>query len=572
MDMRTYLRNVFSFIKPYWKKIVISLMSALLVSGVPGSTAVLVKPVIDKVLAEKNLYLLKLSALGIFALYLIKGIAKFLHSYLMASVAYSIGRDMRNSIYSKLLKMSFSTIEKRASGEVSAYIMSDISNLERALPSLVLIVREPFTIFGLLLAAFFMNWKLSLFAIVVLPFGFLPVVKFTHLLKHYGMIIQSAIGKLNSFVNEAVWGMKVIKSFKKEGEVEKRFRSESDVVLRTLLRYSRLQEALSPLMEILGAIGVALVLLYGGLEVIKGNATTGSFLAFLTACGLMYDPFKRFNYAMGTIQHSVASFERISSFMKEMEEEKGGKKEFIYVKDSIEFKEIKFSYESEDILKGVTFKVKAGEKVAVVGKSGVGKTTLLSLLPRFYRETGGKIFLDGIDINEFSISSLRERIAIITQDTFLFNDTLRNNITMWDEYSEEKVMEVVERAGIKEIVERSEGGLNMEVGERGENLSGGERQRVAIARVMLRSPTIVIFDEATASLDSETEKKIQMATEELLKGRTTFIIAHRLSTVKSADRIVVLKDGVVVEEGTHNELIERKGEYWKIYREQFENI
>lgn len=569
--MKVYLKGIFELLRPYRWRILLSVLSALFVSGVPGSTAVLVKPVIDRVLVERNIYLLKLTAFGIFALYLVKGVAKFLHSYLMASVAYLVGRDLRNSVYSKLLRISFSAMEKRGSGEVGAYIMSDVSNLERAIPSLVLMVREPFTILGLLIAAIFMNWKLSLFAIFVLPFGFLPLVKFMNLLKRYGTIIQSALGRLNSSVNEAVGGMKVIKSFRKERDVEERFFSESETVLMTLLKYSLLQESLSPLMEVLGAVGVALVLLYGGLEVIRGNATPGSFLAFITACGLMYEPFKRFNYALGTIQHSVASFERINAFMGEIEEPQGGVRKFEGLKNEIEFQNVKFSYDSEEILRGVSFKVRAGERVAIVGRSGVGKTTLLSLLPRFYRESGGRILLDGIDINEFSVSSLRDKIAVIPQEAFLFNDTLRNNITMWEDYSDDEVMAAVELSGIKEVVERSPDGIYMKVGERGENLSGGERQRVAIARVLLRDPSIIILDEATASLDSETERKIQSAIEQLLRGRTTFIIAHRLSTVRSADRIIVLKDGVVVEEGTHDELIREKGEYWRIYREQFES-
>jgi subfamily B ATP-binding cassette protein MsbA len=564
----TKIKVFHKLLKPYFSKILIAGISALLVSAVPGSTVLLIKPVIDRAILEKNLNLLKIIALAVLALYFVKGVLRFLHSYLMVFVAQSVGRDLRNKIYSHLLKVELSELEKKTSGEINALILNDVGRIEIAIPSLILLIREPFTLIGLMTSAFMMNWKLSIFAGVIIPIGLLPMVKITGILKTYGKTIQENIGRISSLINETVGGIKVIRSFLSENFMKKRFSKLNETIVKGFLRYALLQEGLSPFMELLGAIGVALVIFYGGYQVIRGETTPGSFLAFITACGLMYEPFKRLNASLTLLQHSFASYERIENLLRWKEEDEGGKLEFKGLKKGIKFEGVSFSYGEEEILKDITFEAKCGEKIAIVGQTGVGKTTLISLLLRFYREKSGRILLDGEDINKFSVSSLRRHISFVPQEPFLFDGSVIENIrTGKEDAKDEEIIEASEKADIKHLVQNQK---ELLVGERGEMLSGGERQRVAIARALLKDASIVILDEATSSLDTETEKRIENAMKELMKGKTVFIIAHRLSTVKNADRIIVLKDGRIVEQGRYEELLKLRGEFYRIYREQIE--
>jgi len=557
-----------NLLKPYFSKILIAGISAILVSAVPGSTVLLIKPVIDRAILEKNLALLKTIALAVMLLYFVKGVLRFLHSYLMVFVAQSAGRDLRNRIYSHLLSVETSELEKKTSGEINALILNDVGRIEIAIPHLILLIREPFTLLGLMASAFLMNWKLSLFAAVIIPVGLLPMVKITRILKTYGKTIQENIGKISALINETVAGIKVIRAFLSENFMKRRFTKLNESIVRGFLRYALLQEGLSPFMELLGAIGVAAVILYGGYQVIRGETTPGSFLAFITACGLMYEPFKRLNASLTLLQHSFASYERLENLLTWRMEDGGGNLEFDGLKKGIKFEGVSFSYGEEEVLKDITFEVKCGEKVAIVGQTGVGKTTLISLLLRFYREKSGRILLDGEDINNFSVASIRKHISFVPQEPFLFEGSVTDNIrTGKEDAKKEEIIETSEKAEIKHLIENLK---DPPVGERGELLSGGERQRVAIARALLKDASIVILDEATSSLDSETERKIENAMKELMKGKTVFIIAHRLSTVKDADRIIVLKDGKIVEEGKFEELINMKGEFYRIYREQIE--
>lgn len=564
--MMRNLVGILRMLKPHYWKVILSALFALVVSAVPGSTVLLIKPVIDRALLQKDLRLLKFISIGVLFLYFLKGLMRFLHSYIMVYVSQNVGRELRNRIYSQFLRLDISEIERRTSGELNAIILNDVSRIEIAIPSVILLIREPFTLAGLIFSAFVMNWRLSLFAVFVIPLGILPLVRITRLLKNYGRRIQQEIGRISSLINETFGGIKIIKAFTAERFMEEKFFRINEDIVRKLLKYTRLQEGTSPFMELLGAIGVSLVIFYGGYQVIKGESTPGSFLAFITACGLMYEPFKRLNASLTILQHSFASYERIEEVLQWKEEEKGGTLEFKGLEDGITFEEVRFSYGNEEILKGVSFEVKRGEKVAIVGQSGAGKTTLVSLLLRLYRETGGRILLDGRNIREFSVESLRRHIAFVPQEPFLFEGSIRENVRMGDrEASEKKVEDSVTKAGLESFLPH----LNtLYVGERGETLSGGEKQRVAIARAMLKEASIVILDEATSSLDSETEKKIEEALNALTREKTVFIIAHRLSTVRNADKIVVIKDGMVVEEGKHEELLKRRGEYYRIYREQ----
>jgi len=555
-------------LRPYLPEVLLAGISALLVSAVPGSTVLLIKPVIDKAILEKNLALLKLIALSVLVLYFVKGVLRFFHSYLMVFVAQSVGRDLRDKIYSHLLKVELSELEKNTSGELNALILNDVGRIEIAIPNLILLIREPFTLIGLMASAFFMNWKLSLFAAVIIPIGILPMVKITRILRNYGKSIQENIGKLSSLINETIGGIKVIRAFLSENFMKRRFSKLNESIVNGFLRYARLQEGLSPFMELLGAIGVALVIFYGGYQVIRGETTAGSFLAFITACGLMYEPFKRLNTALTLLQHSFASCGRIENLLIWKEEDEGGGLEFSGLKKGIKFESVSFSYGEEEILKDITFEAKSGEKIAIVGQSGVGKTTLISLLMRFYREKDGKILLDDEDINKFSVNSIRRHIAFVPQEPFLFEGSITENIrTGKEDAKREEIIASSEKAGIRHLIETFK---DLSVGERGEMLSGGERQRVAIARALLKDASIVILDEATSSLDSETEKRIENAIRELIKGKTVFIIAHRLSTVKDADRIIVLKNGRIAEQGRYEELIKLKGEFYRIYKEQIE--
>jgi len=446
--------------------------------------------------------------------------------------------------------------------------------MQHALPVATDLVRQPFTLIGLIGVAFYMEWKLTLFAVLAMPLMMIPFAVFMKKFRKYSKREQEKMGNISSVLQESISGIKVTRAFGMEEHEINRFNKENMDYFKVRIKTIRAEEFTSPLNEFFGSIGIAFVVWYGGYQVLTGESSPGSFFSFLAACALMYNPIKKLNSANATIQASMAAAERVFQILdtEPSVREREGALSIDNVKEGIEFKDVSFKYHQDMILNQINLKVRSGQVVAIVGESGGGKSTLVSLIPRFYDVSEGSITIDGVDLRDLTFKSLRRLTAVVSQETFLFNDTIRNNIAYMpgrESISLDAVIAAAKAANAHDFIMAMPEEYDTVVGERGIRLSGGQKQRLSIARALLKDSPILILDEATSSLDSESEYLVQEALNRLMKGRTTFVIAHRLSTVQHADRILVLSKGRIVEEGRHDELLKVGGEYAKLYGRQF---
>ena len=437
------------------------------------------------------------------------------------------------------------------------------------------VLRDSFTLIGLVIVCFNRDWKLACFAFVVFPFAVIPIVKFGRRLRKVSTRKQNIMGGLTALLHETISGSRIVKAFGMEEYENKRFRNENERLFRSIMKSYQIRAMSSPVMEFIGGLGAGLVVFYGGYSVMKGYSTPGNFFSFLTAIIMLYEPVKRLSRVNSIIQEGMAAAIRTFDVLDTEPEIKDKKdaKPLPPISRCIEFKNVFFKYDDELVLKDINLKVNIGQAVALVGMSGAGKTTIVNLIPRFYDISDGAIMIDGTDIRDITIGSLRSQIAIVSQQTILFNDTIRSNIAYGDiGRSGEELIAASKAANAYDFIMAMPQGFDTVIGEQGVKISGGQRQRVSIARAILKNAPILILDEATSSIDTESEIEVQKALENLMKDRTTFIIAHRLSTVRNADRILVIEDGEIVEEGNHEELLKKNGEYTRICELQFGDV
>lgn len=571
-DLRLYLR-LLGYLKPHGLRLVVAALAMVLVSGLTALLAYLVKPFLDTVFFEKNLAMLYLLPLILVALYAAKGGLSILHTYQMHAIALGVITRMREELLRHLLRQSQSFFDREATGVLMSRVVYDVLLLQDSVAKVVTsLVKDSFTLLGLTLVIFYQNWQLALVAILIFPPASYLILRFGQRLRRLSRESQQTMARLNLLLQEIFLGQRIVKAFGREEFEAQRFRKANEQFRRVQMKL-RLTRGLSPaVMELLGALGMAAIIFLGGYQVIRGSTTPGTFFSFLTALLLLYAPIRGLSTSQNSLQEGMAAAQRVFALLdlEPAVQDCPQAPALLPLRRQIEFRRVSFSYGGEPVLQEVDFVLRKGEIVALVGPSGAGKTTLLQLLPRFYDVTSGAILIDGVDIREVSLASLRAQIGMVTQQTILFNETVRYNVAYGrPEATTEEIVAALKAAHAYDFVMALPQGLDTVIGEQGVRLSGGERQRLAIARALLKDPPILLLDEATSMLDSESERQVQEALDRLMEGRTSLVIAHRLSTVRHAHRLVVLDRGRVVETGSHAELLAANGYYRRLYDLQF---
>ncbi|MBW1836377.1 MAG: ABC transporter ATP-binding protein [Deltaproteobacteria bacterium] len=565
-------RHLIALIKENWLRLFFAMGFSLLISLSTAASAYLIKPAIDDVFFKNDTTMLLVIPVVVILIYFLRGIGMYGQEYLMNYVGESIIRRLRNNLYDHIQDMSLSFFQEEKTGVLMSRITYDVYIIKAMVSTAVTgAIRDCFTIIGLTFVIFYQDWKMALIAFVVLPLAFFPVVEFGKRIRKVSTGCQEAMADLSSFLHETFAGNKIVKAFGMESYEKKRFSEKTLNYFKLEMKAVVARSLSSPIMEFLGGLGIAFIIWYGGSNVISGTSTTGTFFSFMAAVIMLYDPVKKLSHLNNAIQQGIAASDRIFDVIDRESDitEHSNPAAIQPGPHRVTFQDVFFKYKDAMVLKNLNLKVNEGEILALVGMSGGGKTSLVNLIPRFYDVTKGSIMIDGIDIRKASIASLRDQIAIVTQDPILFNDTIRNNIAYGNQGASDKEIERVAKAAFAyDFIQCFPDKFETTIGELGGRLSGGEKQRICIARALLKNATILILDEATSSLDAESEMLVQKALANLMKGRTTFVIAHRLSTIAYAHRIIVIVDGQIVEEGKHEDLIALEGEYYKLYQMQ----
>jgi subfamily B ATP-binding cassette protein MsbA len=573
MKLRPRYRDLLLMLKDRWVRLALACVFSAVVAGATAVMAYLVKPALDDVFIEKNRQMLIVLPFLAIAVALAKSLAAYGHEYLLSYVEQNILRRLKNRLYSHMQELPLSFFQKEKTGDLMARITSDVTIASSIFTTAVTGgIRDGFTVVGLIFVIFYLIPKLAVFAFLVLPIAFFPIVQFGRRIRRVRKGAQEAVADMNAFLHETLSGNKIVKAFGMEAHEKERFTAKTRKIFRLEMKEARVKALSSPLMEFLGALGGAFIIGYGGFEVIAGKYTTGTFMAFLVSVLMMYHPLKKISRLNIALQRGLAAVDRIFDILERQSDmvEINDPKPLKTQPHRVTFDSVYFRYDDDMVLRNINLDVEPGEILALVGASGGGKTSMVNLIPRFYDPTRGTIYIDGIDIRHTSIAALRSQIAIVTQEPILFNDSVRYNIAYGNaEAGISDIKKAADAAYARDFIEGFPDGFETVIGELGGRLSGGQRQRICIARALLKNAPILILDEATSSLDSESESLVRKALDNLMQGRTTFVIAHRLSTINHAQRIVVIVDGQIVEEGEHETLLARKGEYFKLYNMQF---
>jgi ATP-binding cassette, subfamily B, bacterial MsbA len=568
-------KRLLQLAKPHASKFILAMICMLVVGATTSALAFLVKPALDEIFLKRNSDMLMWIPIAVIVIYLIKGVCNYTQTILMSFIGQRVVADLRNNLYRRIQMQSLSFFTRNPTGILMSRITNDVAYVQGAVSEAVTsLLKDSFTLICLVFVIFYRDWQLAIIAMFIFPLTIYPIAKFGAKMRNIATRTQVTIGSLTTLLQETISGTRIVKAFSMEEYENKRFAKENEHLFKLALKSVSVNAISSPFMEFLGGIGIATIIFYGGYQVIKGVSTPGTFFSFLTALIMLYEPVKRLTNVNNTIQQGIAGAVRVFNIIDIVPDIKNDADaiELPKISQGIDVRNVTFCYEEAPVLKNIKLSIKAGEVVAFVGMSGGGKTTLVNLMPRFYDVSQGQILIDGHDIRHVTIESLRGQIGIVTQQTILFNDTVRNNIAYGNiEKSDENIIQAAKAANAHDFIINLPNGYDTVIGEQGAKLSGGERQRISIARALLKDAPILILDEATSSLDTEAEIEVQDALERLMKGRTTLIIAHRLSTIRNAHRILVLANGEIVEEGTHESLLEKRGEYFKFYNMQFKD-
>ena len=569
-----YLR-LLRYLRPYIPQTIMAVACMLLATSASLYVPWIVRDVIDGVLVNKDILLLNVITVGIIVVFALRGFFVYGQNYLMAYVSQKIVIDLRESLFRHFQRLSVSYFDRSRTGKVLSYMTNDVGALQGALAQNVIeLSTESLTLIGSLVAMFYLHWQLALLTLITVPLVAQAMKLFGAKLRKASGTMQQRAAEITSVLQEMIVSVRLIRLFVREDYETDRFMRENDNNFAAQMKAAQLSATLSPVIEFLAAIAVTVIIWYGGREVINGNQTSGSLIAFWVYAVNISNPVKRLGNVYGSIQRAVAAADRVFEVLDTLPEIEDAPDaiELPVVKGDVSFNQVSFEYRTgEAALKNLTIEVPAGQILAIVGPSGAGKSTIANLLPRFYDPQAGAICIDGVDIRKITVRSLREQIAMVPQETILFNASIYENI-LYGRLDADKasVIEAAKAANAHDFIMQLPDGYETQIGERGSQLSGGQRQRIAIARAILKNPRILILDEATSALDAESERVVQDALDKLMVGRTTFVIAHRLSTIQRADKILVMEKGRLIECGCHTELLDAGGLYCKLYSLQTE--
>ena len=571
------VKKLKKYIKKYYLLIILNMVLAMVSSIVSVSPLILVKRLVDQGILGSNEKDILYAAGGMICLAVIGAVLIYWNGVLSAVISSSIYKNITDDLYVKIQSLDMEYFSRTKIGELMIKVLNDPSNVNYLIIESFNMVSEVFRAVVCLIIAFYKDWKLTLGVLVIAPILMVTVKRYSKKLKKSGRARQEATGILNSKLQETLSGIRVIKAFAMEKEEIKDFKKKSMELKRVALKSARYTSKSSAISEAINYIMVAMLLMFGGFRVLRGNHfTTGDFITIVGAISSMYTPVKRAISRYNEISMNIPSIGRIFEILDVVPEiaDTPDCVKFEEFRSDITFENVDFRYKDNDekILKNINMVAKKGETVALVGNSGGGKSTLVNLIPRFFDVDAGMITIDGINVKDYKIKSLRKKIGIVPQETFLFGGTVLENIKYGNQKaSVEEVIEAAKKANAHEFIEKLEQGYETEIGERGVKLSGGQKQRISIARAILENPQILILDEATSALDNESEQLVQDALEKLMKGKTTFVIAHRLSTIINSDKIVVIQQGEIKEVGSHEELLDKDGIYKSLYNKSFKN-
>jgi subfamily B ATP-binding cassette protein MsbA len=599
----TYFSRLLRFVSPYWSPLILSVILMAIAGGAHGMMAVLIQPVFDRVLdpatpdaplplfnipfTRTPFYLQQLVpssihnvftmvAMAIVLVFFLKGFADYFGNYMVNYVGVSAVTDIRQTVFEKVLRQDAQFFETQSTGQIMSSVMNDLEKIQVATSSMLADwLRQSFVVVALLYVMLSKDWRLALVSLTVLPIVIVPTMRIGRRIRSTTRKAQDNAAELNQILQETISGHQVVKSFATEAHESGRFKRAAHRLRSANLRYVAQQAIASPLIEFFGALTIVCLLWYARTQIKTGHMTAGEFTSFVIALLMMYEPVKRLTGIHNIFQQAIGASQKVFEYLdREIQiVDKPNAVALAAFQHSVAFDEVVFRYPNSPagfLLNGITLEVNAGEVVALVGPSGAGKTTLANLVPRFYDVLSGTVLIDRHDVRDIRISSLREKIGMVAQDTFLFNDTAANNIRYGKPgATDQEIREAARNALAEEFIQRLPEGFDTIIGERGTKLSGGQRQRIAIARALLKNAPILILDEATSHLDTESEILVQRALANLMQGRTVIVIAHRLSTIRRADKIVVLDRGRISEVGSHDDLINHGGIYQRLHELQF---